>query len=135
VFRLYVALVLALATLTGCTKQGSPEQVADAFVEAYFRHADQQKALEYTAFGASQMLEKELADVAPLRKDGYTPAEAAGSEVSVHRGAPTRRDERIRVPYEIVVRTEGGETVRDADIELASIKGAWKVVRVGLKPR
>lgn len=127
-------LVVA-ATLAGCAKQGAPEQVADAFVDAYFRHADQEKAKEYTALGATEMMDEELRGVAQIRKDGYTPAEAAGSEVTVRRGASTRRDQRVRVPYEIVVKTDGSETVRDADIELANLRGAWKVVRVGLKPR
>jgi len=115
-------------------RQGAPEQVADAFVEAYFRHADQEKAKEYTALGATEMLEKELQDVAQLRKDGYTPAEA-GADVRVHRGEPTKRDQRVRFPYEIEVRSESGQTTREADVELASIRGTWKVVRLGLSPR
>jgi hypothetical protein len=129
-------LLLALSTaLAGCAKQGAPEQVADAFVDAYFRHADQEKAKEYTALGATEMLEKELREVAQLRKDGYTPSEAGGGDVDVHRGEPTHRDQRVRVPYEIVVKNGGTSTIRDADVELANIRGAWKVVRVGLKSR
>jgi hypothetical protein len=135
-FRSLLPLALALSTaLAGCGKQGAPEQVADAFVEAYFRHADQEKAKEYTALGATEMLETELRDVAELRKGGYTPAEAGGGDVRVHRGDATKRDQRIRFSYEIAVRNESAETVRDADVELANIRGAWKVVRVGLKPR
>jgi hypothetical protein len=135
-FRSLLPLALALSTaLAGCGKQGAPEQVADAFVEAYFRHADQEKAKEYTALGATEMLETELRDVAELRKGGYTPAEAGGGDVRVHRGDATKRDQRIRFSYEIAVRNESAETVRDADVELANIRGAWKVVRVVLKPR
>ena len=129
------ALCLAVSLpLAGCAKQGAPEQVADAFADAYFRRADQEKAKEYTALGATEMMDEELRGVAQIRKDGYTPAEA-GVEVTVRRGEATRREQRVRVPYEIVVKAEGAETVRDADVELASIRGAWKVVRVGLKPR
>ena len=129
-------LVLALSTaLSGCARQGAPEQVADAFVEAYFRHADQEKAKEYTALGATEMLDQELREVAPLRKDGYTPAEAGGGEVEVHRGEPAKRDERIRFPYEIKLKNGGATALRDADVELANIRGTWKVVRVGVKPR
>jgi hypothetical protein len=132
--RPLVALALALSiALPGCAKRGAPEEVADAFVDAYFRRADQEKAKEYTALGATEMLERELRDVAQLRRDGYTPAEAGGGDVKVHRGESFKRDERIRFPYEIVVRSEGVETVRDADVELANIRGAWKVVRLGLK--
>jgi hypothetical protein len=136
VLRPFAALGLALAlTLPACKKQGSPEQVADAFVEAYFRRADQEKAKEYTALGATEMLDTELRSVAKIRKEGYTPNEAAAADVTVRRGAPTHRDHRIRVPYEIVVKIDGAETVRDADIELTNIQGAWKVVRIGLKNR
>jgi len=133
--RLLVALVLTLVTLAGCAKQGAPEQVADAFVDAYFRRADQERAKEFTALGATEMLDKELKDVAQVRKQDYNAGETAGAEVSVHRGEPTRRDERVRVPYEIVVKAGGAESVRDADVELANIRGAWKVVRLGMKTR
>ena len=127
-----LALVLSLA-FAGCTKHGAPEEVADAFVDAYFRHADQEKAKEYTALGATKMLEKELLDVSELRKEGYTPSEAGGGNVDVHRGKSSMREQRIRFPYEITIKSERGETVRTADVELANIHGAWKVVRVGLQ--
>src|SRR6185437_13953587 len=121
---LFFVLSLALGGLpgglAGCTKQGAPEQVADAFVDAYFRHADQEKAKEYTALGATEMLNKELRDVEELRKQGYTPSEAGGN-VDVKRGPSAPRDQRIRFPYEITIRTDGGETVRSADVELANI--------------
>jgi len=119
--------------LTGCAKRGAPEQVADAFVDAYFRHADQEKAKEYTALGATEMMEKELRDVSDLRKGGYTPSEAGGGNVDVHRGPSSQREQRIRFPYEITIKSDAGETVRTADVELANIHGSWKVVRVGLQ--
>jgi hypothetical protein len=132
---LSLVLSAGLAGLPGCTKQGAPEQVADAFVDAYFRRADQEKAKEYTALGATEMLETEIRAVSQLRRDGYTPSEAGGGDVRVHRGESSKREQRIRFPYEIVVKNEGTETVREADVELASIGGAWKVVRLGLKQR
>jgi hypothetical protein len=128
---------LALATglsLPACSKEGSPEQVADAFADAYFRRMDQEKAKEFTAFGATAMLDAELHDVAQIRKDGYTPGEAA-SDVVVRRGAASQRDQRVRFPFEVVIKVDGSETVRDADVELSQIQGTWKVVRVGVKPR
>ena len=127
------ALVLLLG-FGACSNPDSPEGVADAFVDAYFRRMDQEKAKEYTAFGATAMLDAELREVSQIRKEGYTPAEAS-AEVSFHRGEATRRDQRVRVPYEIAIRVEGSETFRDADIELSQIEGRWKVVRVSLKSR
>ena len=135
-FRVAVATLALTVTLGGCSRKGAPEQVADAFVDAYFLRIDQEKAKEYTALGASEMLDAELQSVAQIRKEGYTPSEASGAEVSVRRGEATKRDQRVRFPYEIMVKLpDGSETVRDADVELTQIQGAWKVVRVGLKQR
>jgi hypothetical protein len=133
---LFLAAALAAAILAGpgCKKptENTPESVADAFVEAYFRQMDQQRAKEFTALGATKMLETELKEVQEVRKEGYSPGSV---DVAVHRGEPTPRDERVRVPYEIEIRHEGGKEVREADVELARIDGAWKVVRVGVKAR
>lgn len=134
-FRPAVIAALALTvTLGGCKKKDGAEQVADAFAEAYFQRADQEKAKEYTALGATQMLADELREVEKLRKDGYMPSDAA-LDIRVSRGPSSPREQRIRFPYEVTVRSEGVETIRDADVELAQIQGAWKVVRVGVKQR
>jgi hypothetical protein len=129
-----LAILLALGS-AGCRKADTPEAVADAFAEAYFRRMDQEKAKEYTALGASAMLDKELRDVSQIRKEGYNPSQAR-SEVQVERGEPTQREQRIRFPYRITIKAESVEpSLSDADVELAQIHGAWKVVRVGLKQR
>lgn len=131
-------LLLSLALLIavpagGCKKpDDTPEGVADSFVEAYFRQMDQQRAKEFTALGATRMLEAELKDVQEVRKDGYEPGSVA---VAVRRGESARRDERIRIPYQIEIATEGGKQLREADIELTRIDGMWKVVRVGIAQR
>ena len=88
------ALALTLA-LGGCTRKEGAEQVADAFTEAYFQHADQEKAKEYTALGATLMLDDELRAVEKIRKDGYTPSEAAPGDIRVRRGEAPTRDQRI----------------------------------------
>jgi hypothetical protein len=127
--------LVLLALLAACAKKGSPEAVADAFVDAYFLHMDQERAKEYTALGATEMMDKELKDVAQIRKDGYAAADAA-PDMTLKRGTSTPRDQRVRIPYEIHVRgNDAAEVVRDADIELTQIDGAWKVVRVGLVQR
>jgi hypothetical protein len=135
VSRTLLALALAFALpLASCSKDGSPEQVADSFAEAYFSEMNQEKAKEYTALGATAMLEKELRDVEEIRKGGYTP-DQAHSSVILRRGEATRREQRLRFPFEVVVRAGGSEAVHEADVELAQIQGAWKVVRVGITPR
>lgn len=129
-----LGLVLLLAFGSGCKKklENTPESVADAFVDAYFKNADQQSAKEFTALGATKMLEAELREVQEVRRDGYSPGAV---EMSVRRGDPAPRDERVRIPYEIEIQMEGQKQVRDADIELSRIDGAWKVVRIGVKAR
>ena len=135
-FRPAVLIALALtAPLGGCTRKEGAEQVADAFAEAYFQHADQEKAKEFTALGATRMLDEELRAVAQIRKEGYTPSEAALGDIRVRRGPATAREQRLRYPYEVVVRAGDAESVRDADVELAQIDGKWKVVRLGVQPR
>jgi hypothetical protein len=133
--RLAALGLVLLTALPACKQEGAPEQVADAFVDAYFRRADQEKAKEFTALGVTEMLDKEQREVAQLRRDGYTPEAAGGGDVEIHRGEPSRREQRVRLPYVITVKNGGTETVRDADVELANIGGAWKVVRLGLKQR
>lgn len=131
-------LAIAAAGITagplGCADKGAPEQVADSFAEAYFREMNQEKAKEFTALGASAMLDAELRDVAQVRKEGYNPSEAQ-ADVTIRRGEPAHRDQRIRFPYEIVVKAGGVERVQDADIELSRIQGQWKVVRIGFQSR
>lgn len=129
-----VSLALAAAVAAGCRRgpENTPESVADSFVEAYFRQMDQERAKSFTALGATRMLDQELQDVQEVRKGGYEPGSVA---VNVRRGEPAPREERVRVPYEIEIQTDGGKQVRDADIELTRIDGQWKVVRVGVSWR
>lgn len=130
-----IAMVFAVSVpWIGCSQEGSPERVADAFAQAYFNEMNQEKAKEYTALGATAMLDKELADVAEVRRGGYTAADARES-VSLKRGEASKREHRIRFPYEVIVRSGDAETVRDADVELSQIQGTWKVVRVGISAR
>jgi hypothetical protein len=125
-------LVLTL-WLTACGKPeaGSPEAVADQFAHAYFGLADQQKAKKFTAFGATKMLEREIAEVRDVRQDGYTPG-AANIDVGFERGQRSQRGERVRFDYVIRYQDRDGAQEKHADIELALVEGAWKVVRVGL---
>lgn len=133
--RLLGALALpAVLGLAGCQEATGPEAVADAFADAYFRRMNQQKAKEFTALGASAMLDAELREVAEIRKEGYDPEEA-GAAVTLKRGESTHREQRIRIPYEVVIKHDDVETIRDADVELTQLEGAWKVVRVGVTSR
>jgi hypothetical protein len=117
-----------------CTDRGAPEYVADQFVDAYFRRMDQQAARQFTALGATEMLDKELDLVRSVRSQGYTPDEAA-AQVVCRRTTRNARGERVRFDYEITIKHEEAEERRAADVELANIQTVWKVVRVDVKPR
>jgi hypothetical protein len=135
--RLAVTLVIAALSLlffSACKDQGAPEYVADEFVEAYFRRMDQQGARQFTAFGATEMLDRELELTRGVREQGYLPAEAA-AQVNWRRTGRSTRGERVRFDYDIDIRREGAEDHRLADIELAKVQSGWKVVRVGVRSR
>jgi hypothetical protein len=83
------SVVAALVFLLGCRETTSSDYVADQFADAYFRRFDQEGALAYTALGATEMLDKELADTKSLRESGYTPAEAAANVTFVRGKATT----------------------------------------------
>jgi hypothetical protein len=119
-------------TLSACTDKGAPEFVADQFVDAYFRRMDQQGARQFTALGATEMLDRELELTRSVRSQ-YSPDEAASEVVCKRtRGA---RGERVRFDYDIAIKHDDSEDHRSADVELAKIQAAWKVVRVDVKTR
>src|SRR5580698_1616413 len=121
-------LVLPLVVFGACRDPASSDSVADQFADAYFRRFDQDSALAFTALGATEMLDKELADTKAIRESGYTPAEAAAN-VTFTRGPATPRDARVDYRYEVTARSEDTEpVVRQVDVELAKIGGGWKVV-------
>lgn len=106
--------------------------MGDAFVDAYFRKADQEKAKQYTAFGATKMLDREIADVREVRDTGFSPG-AAALGVEVERGARSKRGDRVRFDYTLRFGGQDGtEQVKHADVELAQVEGSWKVVRLGV---
>ena len=131
--RLLSILLLSLAVMAcGRAEAGSPEAVADAFSNAYFRLADQEAAKRYTAFGATKMLDKELADVRAVRKDGFSAGESK-LQVSLERGARSERGHRVRFQYTLSY--QDGAMIKYADVELSKVHGDWKVVRVGLSDK
>jgi len=134
----FVACLLAglgLAAGPGaCTDKAAPEHVADQFAEAYFRRIDREAARQYTALGATEMLDREIQLIRSVHAGGPA-ADNAASDVTVRRRGRSLRGDRIRFDYEITARSEAGDLVRSADVELARIQSAWKVVRVDVRSR
>ena len=133
VFSMLLSIVVALSACNRAP-EGSPEAVADGFVDAYFRRADQEAAKAYTALGASRMLDKEMADVRGVRDSGYLPTDAS-IDVAVERAERSMRGERVRFHYTVKFKDRKGEVVKHADVELAKLDDSWKVVRVGLSDK
>ena len=130
-------VVLALSVLllfSACADQGAPEYVADQFVEAYFRRMDQQGARQFTAFGATEMLDRELELTRSVREQGYLPSDAS-ARVNWKRTGRSTRGERVRFDYAIDIQREDTEDHRAADVELAKVQSGWKVVRVAVQSR
>ncbi|MBM4375935.1 MAG: hypothetical protein FJ095_12680 [Deltaproteobacteria bacterium] len=127
---LVVGTCLLLGLAGGCaqTEPGSPEAIADAFADAYLGRADQPRARQYTAFGASKMLDDEVAATRAIRDSNFNPSEV-NLDVSLVRGERTNRGERVRFDY--AVRFKGG-VEKHADVELTKVDGEWKVVRVSV---
>jgi hypothetical protein len=127
-------LVVAAAPLLapGCSDKTRPEYVADQFVEAYFQQMDQQAARQFTALGATDMLDRELELTRGVRLQGFSAAEAADQVVCRRRGR-SMRGERVRFDYDVAIKHDQSEEHRTADVELAHIQSAWKVVRVDVK--
>jgi hypothetical protein len=127
-----MAAALSIAAVSACTDKTAPEYVADQFVDAYFRRMDQQGARQYTALGATEMLDRELELTRSVRAQGYSSAEAA-AQVVVRRNARSTRGDRVRFDYDISIKHDESEEHRMADVELAKIQAAWKVVRIDIR--
>src|SRR4029079_19554943 len=95
-------LGVALLLGAGCSDKTAPEYVADQFADAYFRRMDQQAALQFTALGATEMLDRELNLTKAVRGQGYTQEEASG-QVACRRKARATRGERGRFDYDIAI--------------------------------
>ena len=126
-----VALLLA-GFAAGCADKSAPENVADQFVDAYFRRMDQRAARQFTALGPTEMLDRELELTRAVRGQGYTQDEVSG-QVACRRKGRATRGERVRFDYDIDIKQGDSEEHRAADVELAKIQTAWKVVRVDVK--
>jgi hypothetical protein len=138
----WAAGVCALSLLGGCTDKTAPDYIADQFVAAYFQRMDQKEARQFTALGATDMLDRELELTRGIRADGYS-AQDAAAEVRCRRRGRSLRGERVRFDYDIAIKHEESEEHRTADVELANIQSdgrtpsahgwGWKVVRVDVK--
>lgn len=67
----YLASVLLIGVvISGCSRDNTPEAVANHFMQAYYVQIDQGQALEFADALARERLQEELRAVTPLRRGG-----------------------------------------------------------------
>jgi hypothetical protein len=122
--------LFAACALFVCGCGGSPERVADRFVDKYYVESDQQGALADADGLARLRLEEELKLAAEGRAPGM---EMTARQIRVYykRAALSGEGDARKADYRLDIRPQGGgELVREAHLELKkNPQGAWKVVR------
>lgn len=118
----------ALLACAGACIGRSPTAVADRFVDAYFVEMDQGRALGLASGLAKEMLDRELRDVAAVRRQtGFMPADAR-PDVFYERIAGRDAGDRKIFTYALTLRLKGDITHKSAQIALAQQGSDWKVV-------
>src|SRR5262249_25758557 len=122
--------VLALFAGVGgmvCTPR-SPHAVADKFVDYYFVEMDQGRALPLTAGLAHDMLERELRDVASIRKQmGAMPADAR-PDVYYRRVSERREANRDIFRYDVTLKHDRDVMRKTATVAVAKETSGYRVV-------
>jgi hypothetical protein len=118
-----------LLLLFGCARN-QPESVADRFVDYYFVEMDQGRALPLTAGLAHDMLERELRDVASIRREmGHMDADA---RPEVYYKRLEMRDDGARkvIAYNLEIKHGQDHMTKRAQVAVARERAgeAWKVV-------
>jgi hypothetical protein len=120
-----VAPVLALVCACGAR---SAESVADKFVDYYFVEMDQGRSLPLTTGLAHDMIERELRDVASIRKQmGYMPA-ADRPEVYYKRLGRRTDGAREVLTYDITLKHDRDVTRKHALVAVSRETAGWRVV-------
>jgi hypothetical protein len=119
--------LLLLLALASCAPK-SAEQVADRFVDLYFVEIDQRRALELTSGLARQELNEELSLTANVRQN-YESSDVGQPKPSIYY---KRRDAQIagdhgRLSYDLTIRHEKDETLKNALISVEHSDGKWTV--------
>src|SRR5262249_21934165 len=114
--RRLVLAAVALGMIESCGGPHTAAGVADKLVDYYFLQIDQGRALPLTSGLARDMLQRELRDVASIRKQmGYMPA---GERPDVYYKRIASRDEGPRKvwTYDITLKHERDVTHKNAQV-------------------
>jgi hypothetical protein len=106
----------------------SPQAVGDKFVDYYVVEMDQGRALPLTAGLAREKLERELRDVAAIRRQlGSIPADAR-PDTYYHRVGERDEGGRHVLTYDVTLKHDRDITHRRVMVAVARDGDAWRVV-------
>ena len=116
-----------LLLLAACTPR-SPEAVGDKFVDYYLVEMDQGRAMALASGLAHDMLERELRDVASIRKQmGYMPADARPEIYYQRTGSRDDGGGKVLI-YDVTVKHQQDTSHKSCQVALRREGDAWKVV-------
>jgi hypothetical protein len=120
------AILIAL-TVAGCSRDNTPQGVADRFVQAYYVQIDQAQALEFTTALARERLQRELQLVAPIRRGGSVEQARPKVEYNLVRTQPDGRQ--VLFVYDLTITpTHVSPMVKKVLIITDQFAGQWKVI-------
>jgi hypothetical protein len=114
-------------TFGGCSRDDTPEAVANRFMQAYYVQIDQGQALEFSGALARDRLQQELRAVSPLRR-GTSLAEARPEvKYSLSRTQPEGRQ--VLLYYDLTITpTHVPPMQRKVLIITEQLGERWKVI-------
>ena len=119
---------LSFALLLAACGPRSPEAVADKFIDYYLVEMDQGRAIELASGLAHDMLERELRDVASVRKQmGYMPADARPEIYYQRTGERDSGDGKVLI-YDVTVKHKQDVSHKSAEVAVRREGDRWKVV-------
>jgi hypothetical protein len=120
------AILIALI-VGGCSRDNTPQGVADRFVQAYYVQIDQAAALEFTTALARERLQRELQLVAPIRRGGSVEQARPKVEYSLVRTQPDGRQ--VLFVYDLTITpTHVSPMAKKVLIITDQFAGQWKVI-------
>jgi len=120
------AILIALI-LDGCSRDNTPQGVADRFVQAYYVQIDQAAALEFTTALARERLQRELQLVAPIRRGGSVEQARPKVEYNLVRTQPDGRQ--VLFVYDLTITpTHVSPIMKKILIITDQFAGQWKVI-------
>ena len=122
-----VSVLLISVAFVGCSRDNTPEGVANRFMQAYYVQIDQGQALEFAGALARERLQQELRAVAPLRRDGTFPAARPDVKYTLDRTQPEGRQ--VLLYYDLTIApTHVAPMLKKVLVITEQLDEQWKVI-------